>query len=107
MKLKSGVLNASRVKQYYEQGYLLINNFLDATIIDNLLSDYQRQLNDLCKNWIAQGLLTIDAADLPFNEQVLACIDAGIDYFQPLDIPLPTGYFEAETPFFCPTRYFN
>ncbi len=91
------MLNESQVRQFEEQGYLVVPDLLDAGLLDDIKAEYKDKLSSLCRDWSGEGKLP-DVADRSFNDQLQAVVDAGLDYFQPLDISWPIAEFPDNTP---------
>lgn len=92
------MLDQSQIEHFEEQGYLVVPNLLDPGLLDDIKNEYIDKLRALCAAWSTTGLLAADVVDKSFNNQLQAVIDAGLDYFQPLDISWPISDFPISTP---------
>ena len=72
--------------------------FDEQSILKPLRNEYERKLRQLCSEWTREKKLRSDVPMATFEECILAAYDAGLDYFQPLDISLPPGDITADTP---------
>lgn len=93
-------LSVSQIRDFEQLGYLVLEDvFAPDAELAAVRAEYSALLKQHCDHWIAVGQLDSAAADLPFNQQLLAVQRAGIDYCQLLDISLPPGDIETDTPF--------
>lgn len=87
------------VKTRFEtDGYLVVEDLLDAAALTAIRAEYAALLDGLCRRWIAEGRLDPAVADLDFDGRLRAAYVAGLDWFQPMDISLPGGEIAADTP---------
>jgi len=102
------MLTSEQISDFHDSGYLVVENIVDrSTIVEPVLSEYELLLSDLCDNWVANGLLDADKNCGSFEDKIRAAYHAGLDYFQPLDISLPPGDIEVDTPFHAGASIFN
>ena len=94
------MLTPAQLTRFNDHGYIVIEDVLDrVTVLEPLIEEYDELLAQLYKNWVAAGLL-IDRPDVKdFEGRLLAAYQAGVDYFQPLDISLPPGDITNDVPF--------
>ncbi|MFT6642331.1 MAG: phytanoyl-CoA hydroxylase, partial [Flavobacteriaceae bacterium] len=92
------MLDQSQIEHFEEQGYLVVPNLLDSGLLDDIKNEYTEKLRSLCVAWSSTGKLATDVLDMNFDAQLQAVIDAGLDYFQPLDISWPISEFPDNTP---------
>jgi len=94
------MLTDKQLADFDRDGYLVIDNLLDIeSFVTPVCDEYSAKLNELCEQWVAQGLLDSDCIGQSFERQIKETYAAGLDYFQPLDISLPPGDITTETPF--------
>lgn len=87
-------------KTFFEaHGYLVVPNIIPVDILARVRSEYTMLLDDLYQGWFAAGLVKPSPTSLDFWGKLLAAIEAGVDYFQPMDISLPGDRIHADTPF--------
>lgn len=91
-------LSKEQVDQFNRRGYLVAKGLVGKELIRDVVAEYEARLAGVINGWADEGLIDRTAADLPFNEQLLASYEAGLDYFQPLDISLPPEGITQETP---------
>jgi len=92
------MLTAEQVESFEREGFLVVEDLVDAGLLADVKAEYAKLLDDLCQHWIDNGMMPAEVAGKSFSEQIIATIDAGLDYFQPLDISLPLGDIDADTP---------
>jgi len=102
------MLSSKQISDFHEYGYLVVDNIVDRnTILAPLLKEYELLLSDLCDSWVAQGVLSAEKNCGSFEDKIRTAYCAGLDYFQPLDISLPPGDIELDTPFHAGAAIFN
>ena len=83
------MLTSEQISDFYEFGYLVVEDIVDRTaILEPLLNDYESLLSDLCDSWVASGDLDAKKNCGSFEDKIRAAYCAGLDYFQPLDLSL-------------------
>ena len=92
-------LSAEQVDQFFNQGYLVVENVLGPQVMEPVRAEYADLLDRLVEGWIEGGALEAAVADLDFWGKLLAAYKAGCDWFQPMDISLPGDTIHADTPF--------
>ncbi|MGR3514971.1 MAG: phytanoyl-CoA dioxygenase family protein [Paracoccaceae bacterium] len=85
------MLSADQREQFATNGYLVVENVLDATLLQAIRSEYDALLTTLCAGWGITG----DS----FEDKLRRAYAAGHDWFQPMDISLPGDRITAHTPF--------
>lgn len=88
-------LTPAQRTQFTEQGYLVIEDVLSDTLLSNIRAEYAALLDGLHEGWRNEGRVGQAAG---FDAQLRASYLAGCDWFQPLDISLPGGVIEPDTP---------
>ncbi|NKB76465.1 MAG: phytanoyl-CoA dioxygenase [Gammaproteobacteria bacterium] len=103
------MLSDQQLNAFKSQGYLVVNDVFDQTqIIRPLINEYEEKLATLCVQWKADGSLPNGSNSWhSFDDCIKAVYDAGLDYFQPLDISLPPEQITAETPMHAGDAVFN
>ncbi len=101
------MLSAKQLSQFNENGYLVVDDIVEVQVLKAVIAEYEKLLSDLCTDWTTQGLLKHDKSIDSFEARIRAAYDAGLDYFQPLDISLPPGDIEPDTPFHAGPAIFN
>ena len=84
--------------EFQEQGYLVLPEVLPKTILDAVRAEYADLMDRLYANGHAQGRVP-DGTGLSFWNKLRASYRAGCDWFQPMDISLPGGIIQPDTPF--------
>jgi len=102
------MLTKEQIENFHEYGYLVVEDILDSdTVLEPLLQEYEQLLSGLCEDWVACGALDVGKIGSSFEDKIRAAYLAGLDYFQPLDISLPPGDIEPDTPFHAGPAIFN
>lgn len=102
------MLTENQIHEFQESGYLVVENILDSeSVLRPLHDEYDQLLSEICNTWVAQGRLPQNQNKGSFEDKIRAAYRAGLDYFQPLDISLPPGDIEADTPFHAGPGIFN
>ena len=102
------MLTREQIEQFHEDGYLAVDRLLDYELdIEPVIEEYQRLLDDLAEQWVAEGRLESAYSDLPFEERLVEVYRAGCDYYQAFDIALPNGNIRADTPIHLGPAVFN
>ncbi len=92
------MLTPDQIDQFETQGYLVVEDVLDTASLEAVKAEYTGLLDRLYDGWQAEGLVP-SAEGLDFWQKLLVSYKAGCDWFQPMDISLPGGEIEADTPF--------
>ncbi len=92
------MLTAEQVESFEREGFLVVEDLVDAGLLADIKAEYANLLEHLCQQWTDKGLLPAEIVGKSFSEQIIATIEAGLDYFQPLDISLPLGDINKDTP---------
>lgn len=93
-------LTAAQVEQFHDEGYLVVDGLIDAaTIIDPLVREYERVLDDLARSLHARGLVADTYADLAFGDRFTQiCQETNETNAQHFDFSLPQGNIRVDTP---------
>ncbi|SFJ58215.1 phytanoyl-CoA dioxygenase family protein [Jannaschia pohangensis] len=92
-------LSPDQIATFHRQGYLVVDDVLDAGLLARIETEYADLLHDLATGWGLpwQGFFpTLHAAHL-----------AGHDWFQPMDISLPGDRIRPDTPFHAGPAVFD
>ncbi|WP_282610154.1 phytanoyl-CoA dioxygenase family protein [Pelagibius sp. Alg239-R121] len=102
------MLSLDQIQFFEDNGYLVADGLLDQQgCIRPVVEEYEALLDRLCRDWHRSGALcALDSAS-SFQDKIVASYEAGCDYFQPMDISLPTGPFDEDTPMHCGPAIFN
>ena len=92
------MLSQDQIQQFENEGYLVVENVLEADILESVQAEYHDLLNKLYFEWYSEGLVPSDT-NLNFYDKLLASYKAGCDWFQPMDISLPGDVIFGDTPF--------
>lgn len=104
-------LTETQIAQFYEQGYLIVENVLSAAEIAAVRTEYSAILDREAPRLVAEGKISQDYAGLPFEERysrMLKEMDDLYTLYQHLDISLPlTANIPADTQIHCGTAVFH
>ena len=89
------MLTSRQIEAFERDGMLVVEDALDAATLDALRADYRARLDALYRGWRAEGRVPPCEG---FERQLMTAYRAGVDWFQPLDISLPGGRIETDTP---------
>ncbi len=93
------MLTQEQIQFFETEGYLVVEDVLDqASVLDPVRAEYAKLLDELYEQWYAQERVP-SGEGMNFNEKLLTSYKAKCDWFQPMDISLPGGVIEADTPF--------
>ncbi len=102
--------NQQHLKQQFdEQGFIVVENLLDPqTDLQPLVEDYEALLDRLADEWYTAGRIPSAFRDLPFPERLTAIISqTDEDLYRHLDITLPHGPINEESPIHLSEPVFN
>jgi len=92
------MLTQNQVTQFRTQGFLVIEDLLDADTLSAIRSEYAARMDELYAEWFAQGLVDIAPGCLSFWEKLDQGYANNLDVHQPLNITLPHGDVRADSP---------
>lgn len=102
------MLSQGQVDSFREQGYLAVDRLLDYDLdVKPVIDEYDALLDELCHQWVREGLLRETFASLPFEKRLVEIYRAGCSYEQAMDIALPNSQIEADTPIHLGPAVFN
>ncbi len=102
------MLSPDQIGFFQDNGYLVVENLLDQeSTVAPVVGEYETLLDSLCAEWRREGRLPEGSVLSSFQDKILASYQAGCDYFQPMDISLPTGPFSEDTPIHCGPAVFH
>ena len=94
------MIGSADLRRFSETGYLVLENFVDReTILDPVIAEYEQIMDELTAGWVRDGRLDANRWPQTFEGRIVAACQAGLEYFQPMDISLPGGPIKADTPF--------
>lgn len=94
------MLTATQIAAFQRDGYLVVDNVLDAGTIAGIRAEYAALLSGLIEGW---GMTS--SGDM--EQDLIAAYRAGHDWFQPMDISLPAGDIAVDTPMHFGPAVFN
>ena len=102
-------LTAEQVTEFNEEGFLVVNNFLNpAEDLDTIINEYEGVLDRLANNLFAKGEISSSHADKDFSERLInVCQESGKVLAQHFDFSLPQKNIQADTPIWTGPSIFN
>ncbi len=82
-------LTAEQLEFFEEQGYLVLENVIDDTTIDDIVAEYSELLNQIGAEKVAQSILPQGFNTLSFDEKYLQLLHTEDNFFDQIDITLP------------------
>ena len=92
------MLNEAQIEQFDDEGYLVVENLVDAATLASVRREYAARMNELYAGWRQAGRLPGEAERVDFWGKLEHCIQAGFDWYQPFDISLPHADIDEDTP---------
>tara|TARA_B110000908_G_scaffold1671_1_gene2120 strand:+ start:1363 stop:2313 length:951 start_codon:yes stop_codon:yes gene_type:complete len=93
------MLTQDQITHFNTQGSVVVPNLIPKGMLGRVRIEYAQLLNTLYALWFAKALVKTQPDHLDFWVNLQHIYEAGCDYFQPLDILLPSGQIFADTPF--------
>jgi len=90
------MLTLEQKRFFADQGYLVVPDVVTEAL-DAVKAEYHALMDGLWRGWVREGRVSADVTG--FEERIIAAYRAGCEYFQPMDISLPTGAVAPDTPF--------
>lgn len=101
------MLSATELAQFERDGYLVVEDVLDAHTIRAVEHEYATVMDGLYEGWLEKGDLARDRRANGFFDKLGRAVDAGIEWYQPLDISLPHSGITDATPMHIGPAVFN
>ena len=92
------MLSASQIEQFNVDGFLVVEDVVDAGTLAELHDEYDDLLDRNYRKWHDEGLVGRPLTELGFWDKLDQCCASGLDWFQPMDISLPHSAIEHDTP---------
>lgn len=97
------MLTQNQIDEFHSKGYLVVPDVVNDAL-PGVRAEYTALLDTIWQDWVAEGRVK----DTPeFEDRIIAAYRAGCEYFQPMDISLPTGEIPADTPMHTGPAIFN
>lgn len=102
-------LTEAQVKQFEEEGYLLVEGVLDPVQdLDPAIAEYSGVLDNLTQELYERGDITSRYEDLPFGERLIQVYqESGKIHAQYFDFSLPKGAVKADDPIWVGPAVFH
>ena len=93
-------ISDAQVKQFEEEGYLVIEDLLDPELdLKPVVDEYTRLLDRLCDQWYAEAKLPTSYSGVGFGEKLAKVMNEGdLLYYQYLDISGPGRNVASDAP---------
>lgn len=94
------VLTEAQLRRFQQDGYLVVENVVDVERdIAPVIAEMNETLDTLAATLLAEGKITSDYRDLPFDRRLTEiCAESGMLFTQHFDISLPQGNVKPNTP---------
>lgn len=92
------MLSASQTAQFNRDGYLVIDDVIDAGTLRAIKAEYAGLMDRMYANWSEAGRVAAPTDDMGFFDKLDAAVAAGVEWYQPLDISLPHAGIADDTP---------
>lgn len=104
-----GALTRQQLKQFEEQGYVLVENLLNPqSDLDPVIHEYKGVLDNLARELYDQGAIASTYESLPFGERITRIYgESGRVHAQYFDFSLPQGGVKEDTPFWAGPAVFR
>lgn len=101
------MLSESQLEHFNANGYLVVDNLLDQTALDEVRAEYSELMDSLYEAWHLQGLVEKPSDTMSFWDKLDVAFRGGFDWYQPFDISLPHNDISADTPMHFGPAVFN
>ncbi|SIO12179.1 phytanoyl-CoA dioxygenase family protein [Vannielia litorea] len=92
------MLTQSQIDTFNTEGVLVVDNVLPGDTLAAVKAEYAELMDRLYDGWHAEGKVPAPEG-MDFWQKLLVSYEKGCAWFQPMDISLPGGEIEADTPF--------
>ncbi|MGI9390025.1 MAG: phytanoyl-CoA dioxygenase family protein [Boseongicola sp.] len=93
------MLNSTQIDRFRRDGYLIVRDVVDEATLVRVRAEYAELMDGLYDDWCTAGQVSDSPEGLDFWSKLDRARDAGVEWFQPLDISLPHEDISEETPF--------
>jgi len=97
------MLSQEQISKFNDQGYLVVPDVV-TDALPAVRAEYEDLLDGIWQPWVEDGRVSDTAG---FEDRIIAAYQAGCEYFQPMDISLPTGEVPPGTPMHTGPATFN
>ena len=91
-------LSHAQLDHFNTQGYLVVENLLDASSLSAIHSEYEALMDRLYDQWASEGKVPPASPEMGFWDKLGLCYQSGFDWYQPFDISLPHHDINEQTP---------
>ena len=92
------MLSSSQLERFETDGYLVVENLLDADTITEIKQEYSDLMDRLYADWFDKGMVGMPPDGLSIWQKLEHCYKGGFDWYQPFDISLPHEDIAQDTP---------
>ena len=100
------MLTLGQIAEFEQQGFLVLPDIIPPEVIAAVKLEYAALLDDLFQGWVQEGRVK-NSPGLTFWDKLNLSYSAGCDWFQPMDISLPGGEINHDTPMHFGPAIFN
>jgi phytanoyl-CoA hydroxylase len=101
------MLNSEQIEQFDRDGYLVVDNVIDAEVLQSVRAEYAARMSELYEGWVKAGLVPAARPGWDMWDRLERCIAAGIEWYQPFDISLPHDDIRDDTPMYFGPSVFS
>ena len=91
------ILSNAQIDQFNTQGFLVVENVLPDPVRLSVIDEYSEILDRLYAQWEADGHVP-SGHNMDFWGKLITSYEAGMDWFNPMDISLPDANITPDTP---------
>lgn len=92
------MLTPAQIDHFTTQGYLVVEDLVDAATLDAIRDEYAELMDDLYADWLAEGRVAPPPQGAGFWDKLGVAVRGGFDWYQPFDISLPHADIAEDTP---------
>lgn len=92
------MLTAAELERFETQGYLVLEDVIDAETRNAVMAEYADLMDRLYDQWHGEGKVPAPSPEMKFWEKLDVAFRSGFDWYQPLDISLPHHDIREDTP---------
>ena len=92
------MLSPDQINHFNTKGYLVVEELVDQVTLSAIRGEYKVRVDDLYHDWFNQGLVDVTPEKLGFWEKLDQGYLNDLDVHQPLNLSLPHGNVEYDSP---------
>ncbi|WP_300032557.1 phytanoyl-CoA dioxygenase family protein [uncultured Roseobacter sp.] len=92
------MLTTDQINSFRTDGYLVVPDVVPAVTLEAVREEYAKLMDRLYQGWFEAGKVEKPGCGMTFWDKLQTAYDAGLDWFQPMDISLPGDTITENTP---------